>query len=92
MVSQHNVQKLQQEGRLALSKQAIQNNQLSTLRMAANLYSVPESSLRYRLKGSVPIAQNNAKKRKLQPSEEQALVQWILDLDRRGFPPQIIDV
>jgi len=91
MASTHNVQKLQKVGRLALSKKFIQNKQVSSVYKAANLYDVPESTLRDRIKGSIPIAQSNAKKRKLQPSEEQALVQWILDLDRRGFPPQIID-
>ena len=92
MASIQNLQKLRQEGRLAISKQSIQNNQVLSFRKAAKLYSVPRTSLKRRVDGSVPIAQSNAKKRKLQPTEEQALVQWILNLNQRGFPPQIIDV
>ena len=92
MASTQNLQKLQKEGRLAILKQSIQNKQILSLRKAAKLYSVPRTSLQRRVDGSIPIAQSNAKKRKLQPTEEQALVQWILELDQRGFPPHIIDV
>jgi len=74
MTSTQKLQKLQKEGRLALSKHAVQNNQFSSLNRAATLYSVPESSLQLRVKGAIPITQSNAKKRKLQPTEEQSLV------------------
>jgi helix-turn-helix, Psq domain len=70
MVSQHKVQKLQQEGRLALLKQSFQNGQFLSFYKAAKSYSVPETSLRHRVNGCILIAQSNAKKRKLQPSEE----------------------
>jgi len=86
------VQKLRKEGRLDLSIQAIQTRQVKSRRQAARLYNIPETTLRNRAGGARPQAIANAQKRKLYPVEEQALVQWILDLDRRGFPPQIIDV
>jgi hypothetical protein len=56
------------------------------------LYNTPRSTLRDRLAGAQPQAAANAKKRKLSPIEEQSLVEWILDLDQRSFPPQVIDV
>ena len=92
MVSQHNVQKLRQEGRITLARRSIQNNQISSVRRAAVLYDVPQTSLVRRVNGIVPLTEFNAKKRKLQPSEEQALVEWALELNRRGFPPYIIDL
>ena len=85
-------QQAQKEGRLSLSIHAIQNKQVKSCRQAARLYNVPETTIRDRTRGARPQAIANAQKRKLHPTEEQSLVDWILDLDRRGFPPQIIDV
>ena len=85
-------QRLQKEARLDLSKQAIQKKQVLSSRLAARLYNIPRSTLQDRVNGALPQATANAQKRKLSTTEEQSLVQWVLDLDRRGFPPQIIDV
>jgi hypothetical protein len=90
-LAQH-TQQAQKEGRLVLSVRAIQAGQISSTQKAAHLYNVPRSTLRRRVTGTLPQAVTNARKRKLHPTEEQSLVDWILDLDRRGFPPQIIDV
>ena len=92
MASTHDLEKLQKEGRLALAVQAIQKKQIESHRRAAKLYDVSEKTLKRRIEGVAPQAQSNSKKRKLYPTEEQALVDWILALDRRGFPPYIIDV
>jgi hypothetical protein len=92
MPQQQHVQQVQKEGRLALSKHAIQTRRILSCRQAAKLYDVRRSTLQDRIKGALPQATRNAQKRKLHQLEEQALVQWILELDRRGFPPQIIDV
>ena len=51
-----------------------------------------ELTLRARVKGTQPRLEIVSVNRKLLPIEEQSLVQWILELDRRGFPPHIIDV
>ncbi|RAQ98726.1 plasma membrane calcium-transporting atpase 2 [Stemphylium lycopersici] len=58
----------------------------------AKAYDVPKSTLQTRLRGIQPRSETLSANRKLLPIEEQSLVQWILDLDRRGFPPHIIDV
>ena len=87
MPTTQRAQKLQKEGRLALSTQAIQTRQIKSLRQAARLYNIPETTLRMRVRGALPQASANAQKRKLSPTEEQSLVEWILDLDQRGFPP-----
>jgi predicted HTH domain antitoxin len=92
MAQQQRAQLPQKEGRLSLSIQAIQKNQILSVRRAAKLYDISRTSLQRRVKGVVPKAQSNARKRKLQLTEEQSLVDWILALDRRGFPPHIIDV
>jgi hypothetical protein len=80
------------EGRLVLATQALQNNQNLHAYRVARLYDVPRSTIQGRLSGSLPKATINARKRKLSPTEDQALVQWILDLAQRGFPPHIINV
>ncbi|KAF1929830.1 transposase, partial [Didymella exigua CBS 183.55] len=61
-------------------------------RCLAAAYDVLELTLRTRLKGIRPKHETTLVNQKLSPIEEQSLIQWILDLDCRGFPPQIIDV
>ena len=92
MALMQNPQLLQKEGRLLLTKYAIQNNSFLSVRKATKSYNVPRTTLRHWIKGSLLIAKLNSQKRKLKLSKEQALVQWILDLNRREFPPQIINV
>jgi membrane-bound lytic murein transglycosylase B len=92
MTSTQNQESRQKEGRLLFAKQAVQNNRISSIRKAATSYDIPRTTLQRRLDGTASQSASNSQKRKLQPSEEKALVEWILSLDRRGFPPQIIDV
>ncbi len=80
------------EGRLLLASQALHNNHIQSQNKAAVLFQVPRTTLRRRLTSIQPRSSAHLKQRNLRQVEEQSLVQWILDLNRRGFPPQIIDV
>ena len=62
------------------------------MRALAAAYDVPKSTLQRRLHGIHARSETASVNRKLSPIEEQSLVQWILELDRHGFPPHIIDV
>jgi hypothetical protein len=92
MASTLNNELPQKEARLLLAKQISQNNPKISQRKAASSYDIIQSTLSRRIKGSIPKHESNAKKRKLLPSEEQALIDWILDLDQRGFPPPLLNV
>jgi hypothetical protein len=46
-------------------------------------------SLRTRIKGRKPMAERRPKVQLLDELEEKALVQHIIDLDARGFPPRL---
>ena len=80
------------EGRLSLAIAPHPNNPKQSVRVLAAAYNVPKSTLQTRLHGVQPRSEILSTRRKLSPIGEQSLVQWILNLDRRGFPPHIIDV
>jgi hypothetical protein len=82
----------QKEGIYSLATHALQLKQTQGQRQTSRVYNIPRTTLQRRLKGVRPKHETRPPNRKLSPVEEQSLVQWILDLDRRGFPPQIIDV
>ena len=84
--------KAQQEGRLLLARQAFQNNQFSSIRQAALAYNVPPKSLENRLNGRVARVNTRANNHKLTPTEEQVLIQWIISMDNRGYPPRVCAV
>ncbi|KAI1509253.1 Transposase [Pyrenophora tritici-repentis] len=80
------------EGRISLAIASYHNNPKQSIRALAKAFDIPQSTLHTRIHGVQPRSETVSVNRKLSPIEEQSLVQWILDLDRRGFPPHIIDV
>ena len=83
---------LQKEGRLLLALQAIQKGQFKSIRAAALAYKVSKTTLRARIKGRPSQDAFISPNCKLKPSEEDALVIWILQMSQRGYPPFLIDV
>lgn len=72
---------IEQEGRILLAISALQKKEIRSVRQAARVYMVPESTLQDRLHGSVYQAERRANSHKLTKNEEESLVQWILSLD-----------
>ena len=54
---------------------------------AAEAHEVPESTLRARVKGCKSRAEVKEEMQLLAKAEEDALVQWILDVSKAGYPP-----
>ena len=80
------------ESRLILALQALKNDPNLSMRCAASTYSVPFSTLRTRRAGTKSKRDIQPKSRKLTDSEESVIVQYILYLDSKGFPPRISGV
>jgi hypothetical protein len=76
------------EGNITLAIEAIHKDPKMSIRRAAVTYQVPRSTLQARLLGRAPTYETWNPAHILTPSEEETLVQYILDLDSRGFPPR----
>lgn len=92
MAQQQRAHLLQKEGRLSLASITFSRNPSQSLRALAHSFDVPESTLRTRLKGTQARHEIRSTNRKLSLYEEQSLVERVLSLNRRGFPPYIIDI
>jgi hypothetical protein len=77
------------EANILLALQALQNDPNLALRRAAKIYKAPYSSLWRRYHGIAARCDLVPKSRKLSDLEEQIVIQFILDLDSRGFPPRL---
>ena len=80
------------ETRILLALQAYKNDPKLSLRRAAKLHQVNYSTLLYRHDGVQARANTIPKTRKLSDIEEQNIIQFILDLDSRGFPLRLRNV
>ena len=80
---------LTKESKVILAIEAIRTTKKMSIRRVAKTYDVPESSIRLRMKGTASLAERRHNRHQLNPTEEDTLVRYILDLDTRGFPPRI---
>jgi hypothetical protein len=79
---------IEQEGRILLAISDLQNGKISKIAHAAKIYNLPRTTLRNRLHGTQQRSLVRANNHKLAQFEEESLVKWVLDLDRRGLPPR----
>ena len=75
-----------------MAVQAIKNDPDLSIRATARIYSVPHSTLATRLKGTTSRRDSTPKSRNLTDLEELTIIQYVLDLDARSFPPRLCDV
>jgi hypothetical protein len=80
------------EGRVILAKEAVKIGQFQSVRAAAKSFDVCPKTLQNRVHGMPSRDDCTPNSRKLTLYEEEAIVQYILDLDSRGFPPRPRDV
>ena len=83
----HNyVQNSLKESQLQLAVQAIQRDATLSQRRAASIYSVSQSTLSNRLARKLSRQDCTPNSMKLLITEEETIIDYILDLDARGFP------
>ena len=77
------------EARVFLALEAIQNSKNLSLRAVAKLYNIPYNTLRDR-HASRPVRRDiPANSRNLTDLEEQTIVQYVVELYTRAFPPRL---
>ena len=92
MNQQQSVQPSNQEGRILLALSAYNFRQFKSLRLAAEAFEVPPSTLTSRYNGIPFRPSTRPNSHKLTAIEEQTIVQYILDLDSRRFAPRLCEV
>ncbi|EEA20812.1 hypothetical protein TMatcc_000803 [Talaromyces marneffei ATCC 18224] len=76
------------EGKIQFAISDLKNGRILNIREATRIYDIPRTTLRDRLKGIEYKGEKRANHHKLTQSDEDSLVKWVLDLDRRGLPPR----
>jgi hypothetical protein len=77
---------------MQLAIQALKRDATLTIEKAAQNYNVPRMTLTRRRAGTQQRRDCTPNAMKLTPTEEDVIVQYILDLDSRGYPPRLADV
>ena len=73
------------ESRVFLALEALKKDDTLSLRAAAKIYSVSPATLMRRRDGKPARRDTTPNSKKLTQSEEEAIVQYILELDTRSF-------
>ena len=77
------------ERRVILALQALKNDESLSVLAAAKAYNVNRMTLTRRRAGRPARRDATPKSKKLTQSEEEAIVQYVLELDTRSFPPRL---
>jgi predicted XRE-type DNA-binding protein len=77
---------------IQLAIQALKQDANLTQRRAAADFDVPQRTLSHRLAGKQAQRDWKPKLMKLLLTKEEAIVQHVLNLDLRGFPPQLATI
>ena len=80
------------EAQIHLAIQALKQDSNLSLRRAAAIYKIPRSTLSDQRAGRPSRANSTANSRSLDNNEERVIVDHILELVARGFPPRLADV
>ncbi|EDO04891.1 hypothetical protein SS1G_07374 [Sclerotinia sclerotiorum 1980 UF-70] len=83
------MQTTSKEARINLAIKAIRTSQNLSIRKAAKLYNIPHTTLTSRMNGILPFTEHRSANHKMTELEEKSLLQYILDIDERGFSPRI---
>ena len=92
MPQQNNAKKSLNKADIQLAVQAIKRDATLSQRRAADIYKVSQSTLSDRLAGTPSRRDCTPNSMKLTSTEELVIVQHILKLDERGYPPRLADV
>ena len=80
------------ENRIILALQAIKSDPTLSIRSVAKIYAIDFSTLARRMRGQLSRRDILPPCRKLTNLEESTIIQYIIDLDARSFPPQLCGV
>jgi hypothetical protein len=92
MSSPNNVNSVYHEGAVELALAAFQSSQFRTQKAAANAFNVRPRTLNRRVQGISARRDCTPNNQKLTATEEKTIIQYILDLDLRGFAPRLCEV
>ena len=79
---------VEQEGRLQLALQALNRDQIRSIKEAARVFNVPYTTLYDRSKGHQFKLELRNHKHRLSLLQEETLVGWIVSMDIHGAPPR----
>ncbi len=80
------------ENQLQYTLQTFERNPQLNIRKVTQLYNIPRTTLSARINGRSTREDIIANSRKLTALEEEMVVQEVLDLNSRKFPPRIYNV
>ena len=86
------MESVSKESRLLLAIQSIKKRDGTSIREAARIYNVSQTTLRARMNGRSARQDLQPNSTRLTKLEEEAMVWHVLDLDLRGFSPRLADV